>query len=388
VIPVEAEDRYTNSVREIVVLVRSALANPEQADRAFLTKVAARLRDIPPTIATDGQLEALQAICRFFLSRDQDLPFAMEAAATLTRMARATGRKQELLNGLVMQAVVASQLDNHIEALESCASAREVAIEIGSPLGEMKAVINAAAFLLNVGHYQYAIDLLRVGLTIADRCPEADNILWIVLGNIAQCYLFLGEYEEALQAIGAARAMATEPTDAHGAGNRAILEYTHLRTLVALKRGTESRHVLEAMGAFAAKAGTVRARIGLRLCPRHARGRRGPTGPRPVAHRHCARIGEAGHRYASGRAYRHGGGTGGRRRQGRGSEGPRRTKAIAVSPPGDKPPARRADAGAIGWCRRTDRTQHRVRPPARCCARASAAPPDLIDCRVSLQKAC
>lgn len=261
VIPVEAEDRYANSVKEIVALVRSALGNPEQADRAFLTKVAARLRDIPPTIATDGQLEALQAICRFFLSRDQDLPFAMEAAATLTRMARATGRKQELLNGLVMQAVVASQLDNHIEALESCASAREVAIEIGSPLGELKAVINAAAFLLNVGHYQYAIDLLRNGLTIVDRCPEAENILWIVLGNIAQCYLFLGEYEEALQAIGAARAMATEPTDAHGAGNRAILEYTHIRTLVALKRGTEARPVLEAMGAFAAKAGTVRARI-------------------------------------------------------------------------------------------------------------------------------
>ena len=261
VVPAAAADRDLATVGEIVAAVRSAISVPEQADRALLTKVAGRLRDIPSTIGSDGQLEALQAICRFFLGKDQDLPFAMEAAAGVTRVARATGRKPELLNGLLMQAVVASQLDNHIEALESCASAREVAIEIGSPLGELKAVINAAAFLLNVGHYQYALDLLRNGLTIIDRCPEGEEILWIVLGNIAQCYLFLGEYEEALQTIGAARATAKEPTDAHGAGNRTILEYTHLRTLVALKRGADARPVLEAMGVYAARAGTVRARI-------------------------------------------------------------------------------------------------------------------------------
>ncbi len=261
VIPAEAEDRQRAVVAEIVAQVRSAISVPQHADRSFLTKVAARLRDLPPQIDSDGQLEALQAVCRFFLGKDQDLAFAMEAAAGVTRLARTTGRKPELLNGLLMQAVVASQLDNHIEALESCASAREIAIEIGSPLGELKAVINAAAFLLNVGQYQYALDLLRNGLTIVDRCPEAEDILWIVLGNIAQCYLFLGEYEEALQTVGAARGMAKEPADAHAAGNRAILEYTHLRTLVALKRGTEARPVLDAMGRYVEKAGTVRARI-------------------------------------------------------------------------------------------------------------------------------
>lgn len=261
VIPAEAEERHRVSVEELLAAVRAAVADPRGANHGFLTKVAARLRDTPATIATEGQLEALQAICRFFLSKDEDLPFAMEAAAGVTRVARATGHRPELLNGLLMQAVVASQLDNHIEALESCASAREVAIEIGSALGELKAVINAAAFLLNVGHYQYALDLLRNGLTIVDRCPEAEGILWIVLGNIAQCYLFLGDYEEALQAIGAARAVAIEPTDVHGAGNRAILEYTHLRTLVALKRGNEARPILENMSAFTAQSGTVRARI-------------------------------------------------------------------------------------------------------------------------------
>lgn len=257
----EADERQLAAVREIAASVRAAVRNPQQADRDLLTKVAGRLRDIPVTVGTDSQLEALQAICRFFLSKDQDLPFAMEAAAGLVRLARAAGRKPELFNGLLMQAVIASQLDNHIEALETCALAREVAVQLGSPMAELKAVVNAAAFLLNVGQFEDALTLLRNALTIADRTNEAEDFVWMILGNIAQCYLFLREFEDALRTVTAAKAMAGEPANAHAAGNRAIVEYTHLRALVAMKRGNEARPVLEAIAKYAEQAGTVRARI-------------------------------------------------------------------------------------------------------------------------------
>jgi tetratricopeptide (TPR) repeat protein len=257
----EADERQLAVVREIAASVRAAVRNPQQADRDLLTKVAGRLRDIPVSVGTDSQLEALQAICRFFLSKDQDLPFAMEAAAGLVRLARAAGRKPELFNGLLMQAVIASQLDNHIEALETCALAREVAVQLGSPMAELKAVVNAAAFLLNVGQFEDALTLLRNALTIADRTNEAEDFVWMILGNIAQCYLFLREFEDALRTVTAAKAMAGEPANAHAAGNRAIVEYTHLRALVAMKRGNEARPVLEAISKYAEQAGTVRARI-------------------------------------------------------------------------------------------------------------------------------
>lgn len=257
----EADERHFATVREIAASVRAAVTNPEKADRGILTKVAGRLRDIPKTVGIDSQLETLQVICRFFLSTDQDLPFAMEAAAGLIRLARATDRKPELFNGLLMQAVIASQLDNHIEALETCAAAREVAVQLGSPMAELKAVVNAAAFLLNVGQFEDALTLLRNALTIADRTNEAEVFVWMILGNIAQCYLFLREFEDALRTVTAAKAMAGEPADAHAAGNRAIVEYTHLRALVAMQRGNEARPVLEAIAKYAAQAGTVRARI-------------------------------------------------------------------------------------------------------------------------------
>ena len=257
----DAERRGQAAVAETAEAVRSALADGKQPDRALLTKVAGRLRSIPPAIETDAQLEILLAVGRHFVMRDQDLAFAMEAAAGVVRVARSTGRKKELHIGLLMQGVVASQLDNHVEALESVAAAREVAVEMDSPLAELKAVANGAAFLLNVGQYHYALGLLRNALTILDRCEESEGIAWTVLGNIAQCYFLLQEYDEALQMIAAARAVITEPTNPHAAGNRTILEYVHLRTLVALKRGAEARPMLEAMGRYAAQAGTVRARI-------------------------------------------------------------------------------------------------------------------------------
>ncbi len=250
-------------VRQIVAAVRTALFDREKADLALLTKAASCLRQIPVGIETDSQFEALQGICRFFLAQDKDLAFAMEAGAYLVRLARELDRKPELLNGLFMQAFIATQLDNQIEAVEACALAREVAIAIGSVVGELKAVVNGAAMYINVGHYREALELLRTALTIGDLCNEEDaaKFEWAILANIATCYLFLDQYEDGLKTAIAARALAPEPTDQHTAGNRAILEYTQIRTLMALGRGAEGRALLDPMARFVKMAGSVRARI-------------------------------------------------------------------------------------------------------------------------------
>ena len=250
-------------MRDIVLAVRAALVDREHADLPLLTKAANRLRQIPSGVETDSQFEALQGICRFFVAQDRDLAFAMEAGAYLVRLARELNRKPELLNGLFLQAFIATQLDNQIEAVEACALAREVAIEIDSPLGELKAVLNGAAVYINVGHYRWALELLRTALTISDLCSEDDaaRFEWAILANIATCYLFLDEYEDSLRSAVAARAIAPEPTDPHVAGNRSILEYTQIRTLTALGRGAEGRALLEPMARFVKLAGSVRARI-------------------------------------------------------------------------------------------------------------------------------
>jgi tetratricopeptide (TPR) repeat protein len=259
----DPQPELSAQVREIVAAVRTALVNREQANLTLLQKAPSRLRQIPSGIETDGQFEALQGICRFFLAQDKDLAFAMEAGAYVVRLARELDRKPELLNGLFVQAAIATQLDNQVEAVEACALAREVAVSIGSPLSELMAVLNGAAVYINSGLYKGALELLRTALTISDLCSPHDSarLEWAVLANIATCYLFLDEYEDALRSAVAARAIAPEPTDAHTAGNRAILEYTQIRTLMALGRGAEGRALLESMARFVKLAGSVRARI-------------------------------------------------------------------------------------------------------------------------------
>ena len=162
-----------------------------------------------------------------------------------------------------MQAFIATQLDNQIEAVEACALAREVAIAVGSVVGELKAVVNGAGTYINVGHYREALELLRTALTISDICSEADaaKFEWAILANIATCYLFLDQYEDGLKSAVASRALAPEPMDPHTAANRAILEYTQIRTLMALGRGAEGRALLDSMARFVKMAGSVRARI-------------------------------------------------------------------------------------------------------------------------------
>jgi tetratricopeptide (TPR) repeat protein len=259
----DAFARERQELREIVAAVRRALADRESADPGFLTKAAGRLRRIPPRVDTDAQFEALQGICRYFLAQDKDLPFAMEAGAYLVRLARELDRKPELLNGLFMQAFIATQLDNQIEAVEACALAREVAISIGSAVGELRAVLNGAATYINVGHYHEALELLRTALTLGDLCSEQDaaRFEWAILANIATCHLFLNQFVDALNAARAARALAPEPQDPHTAGNRAILEFTLIRVLMALGRGSEGRALLEPMARYVKLAGSVRARI-------------------------------------------------------------------------------------------------------------------------------
>lgn len=232
---------------------------------AALKKVAGRIRTLRPTFRTDAQFKVLQGVCRFFLNQDKELPFAMEAAQYLIRLARTVGRRPELLNGLFVQALIASQLDNHVEAVEACANARDTASEMGSPVAEMRAVLNGAAVYVNVGYYESALQMLRVALTILDRCPEdeAQAFAWLVLGNIAQCHLFLGSFDEALRNAMAARAIAPPPANNISAHNRSILEFTALRTLFAQGRGSEGRPLLEKMSQYVEQAATPRARIDL-----------------------------------------------------------------------------------------------------------------------------
>jgi tetratricopeptide (TPR) repeat protein len=255
------DDQQSEELAAITAILREVQENPASTDHAALSKVASRLRKISPKYGTDRQFEALTKVCLFFLSRDKDLAYALEAAAYMIKLARQLGRGHELLTGLSIQTNIAAQLDNYIEAMESCAETREVAVSLALPRAEMITLVNAGALHINTGYYTEALELLRTALTVADRANDVDDVTAEALSNIAQCNLFLSQYSDGLKAIQAARAYSGEPADAFRAGNRANLEFTHLRLLVALGRGKEARPVLLEMEKYVRQAGSARSKI-------------------------------------------------------------------------------------------------------------------------------
>lgn len=259
----EQTARALAEVRDCVAILAAAQADRSEQNIAALLKVAGRLHEVPVHIEPDQQFEVLQAVCRFFLAHDKQLPFAMEAAQYLIRLARRLDRKPELLKGLFFQVVIATELDNHIEAVEACVKARELAVAMGDAKGELIALSNGAGVYINCGWWDSALDVLRMALTVADRCPEEDaaRLEWLILGNIAQCHLFLRSFDEAERAVMAARALAPEPKDSMYATNRAVVEFTAIRALFAQGRGLEARPMLQSLAGFVEKAATPRSRI-------------------------------------------------------------------------------------------------------------------------------
>lgn len=252
--------------QDALAIVRDALADTNPATDDTILKVgrlAAQIQQLPMFAATDIQFAVLQSVCRFFLSREGYLRFGMEAAAYICTLARRLGRKQELLNGLLMQGVIAGHLQNSIEAIESFVAARDLALELLLPRAEVVAVMNGGVVLLDAGHYAEALRTFEHCLELTTRSTNVADVVGTLWSNIAQCHLMLDQFDKGLRAIASARSYMVEPSDAHAGGVRATLESTHIRLLVANKQGHEVRPILQALARYAVMSGSQRSRIEL-----------------------------------------------------------------------------------------------------------------------------
>lgn len=254
--------------RAALATVQAALADPNPAGDATILKVsrlATEMQQLPAFAATDIQFAVLQSVGRFFLVREGYLRFGMEAAAYTCILARRLGRKQELLNGLLLQGVIALNLQNSIEAIESFVAARDLALDLTLPRAEIVAVMNGGAVLLDAGHYPEALTTFEHCLVLSEHCPNVSDVIGNLWSNVAQCNLVLDRFEQGLQAVAKARTYMVEPSDAHAAGARATLESTHIRLLVATKQGQQIRSMLQALTKYAVMSGSQRSRIELNI---------------------------------------------------------------------------------------------------------------------------
>lgn len=273
--PASQPNPYAETTRRDEAIARAALATVQEAladhnpatDETIkkLGQLALQMQQLPPFSATDMQFAVLQSVGRFFLSREGYLRFGMEAAAYTCILARRVGRKQELLNGLLMQGVIAESLQNSIEAIESFVAARDLALELVLPRAEIVAVMNGGVVLLDAGHYSEALTTFEHCLSLTESCDNVADVVGTLWSNVAQCHLLLDQFDQGLKAIVKAKAYIVEPTDAHTAGVRATLESTHIRLLIATTQGQQVKPMLQALTKYAVMSGSQRSRIELNI---------------------------------------------------------------------------------------------------------------------------
>ncbi len=254
--------------RAALATVQAALddSNPAADDTILkIGRLVTEMQQLPPFAATDIQFAVLQSVGRFFLAHEGYLRFGMEAAAYICTLARRLGRKPELLNGLLMQGVIAVSLQNSIEAIESFVAARDLALELVLPRAEIVAVMNGGVVLLDAGHYLEALTTFEHCLALTARCENVSDVVGTLWSNVAPCRLLLDRFDEGLDAIDKARTCMGEPSDAHTAGVRATLESTHIRLLIATKQGQQIRPMLQALAKYAVMSGSQRSRIELNI---------------------------------------------------------------------------------------------------------------------------
>lgn len=266
---------YDVTIRRDEAIARAALATVQAAltdsypasDDTIMkvSRLAGDMQQLPTFAATDIQFAVLQSVGRFFLAREDYLRFGMEAASYLCTLARRSGRKPELLNGLLLQGVIAGNLQNSIEAIESFVAARDLARNLVHPRAEIIAVMNGGVVLLDAGHYSEALTTFEYCLALTERCENVIDVVGTLWSNVGQCNLLLDRYDQGLQAITKARAYMVEPSDSHAAGTCATLESTHIRLLIATKQGQQIRPMLQALAKYAVMSGSQRSRIELNI---------------------------------------------------------------------------------------------------------------------------
>lgn len=224
---------HVERVQCAVVAVREALKEPSPEHSVRLTRIARELRDVPPSVNSEGQLLALTGVCRYFQEPDYDSAQALEAAVLLGRRALALGRPQERLSALMTQALIHDELDNHLEAVEAFGAARAVARDIGLMRAEVATLVMAAQTLRHGGDPVGAEALASHALVVAEHANDVDDLRALAWTTIAQWHLCVEEGTEGLTAVTKARSFLAVDADA---GLCATLDYTEvlLRLLAGL----------------------------------------------------------------------------------------------------------------------------------------------------------
>lgn len=183
---------------------------------------------------------------------------ALRAVNQLQALSRLSQSKNWIRISENVAGIVQADLGNVPDAVLHYCESIELAKQTQNAFAEICTLINLGVALNYAGLYREAIPCFRRAELLSESRPDTKALEPTAAANIAQSYLYLGEFPRGFQAIERSLMKSRAPHDAESALARVIRESTFVQLALELERFGDAREHAALAREFADQSRTVR----------------------------------------------------------------------------------------------------------------------------------
>jgi putative two-component system response regulator len=232
----KVDDRETK-----LALTRLLMDLKERRDRGSplsrerFTAALRALAKIKGNLHSELRMDCLHQCVQYFYANR----YAAEALAAVNQL-QALSRLAQSQNWIRISenaaGIVQAELGNIPDAVTHYCTSIDIAKELSNQFAEICTLINLGVALNYAGLYCEAIPCFTKAEVLAKSGPNTKVLEPAAAGNIAQAYLYLGEFRKGFEAIQRCLLKSTTPGDAESALARTIREFTFVQLALELRK--------------------------------------------------------------------------------------------------------------------------------------------------------
>ncbi len=262
--PLEEERLIEERLAGLSIQARQHLASPGPGSFEFYKQLIQELKEISGTSHSQLKMDCLFDAANYFYLAGH--PFlGLDAASAAVALARQADTPLTLRKGLTFLGAIQADTGNLPLAIESCAEALSVALQIGDRRGELGTWNNLGLALFYSAQYEDAIRCLERVKEMSEADPTLAPFRASALTNIGVASFHLDDFRGSLRALNEASKVVPEPKSAADFLSLAVLELNFTKTFLELDNLQKARDHSQAARRAAARANTGRAEIAASL---------------------------------------------------------------------------------------------------------------------------
>lgn len=200
---------------------------------SFFSEVSRGFAKMTGIAHAELRMECLYHCAQFFYYNDRGAD-GLPSLYHLERLAERTGSTMWRRKANLMLGIVLADSGDITAAVPRYYKSFDLAMLLEDRVAETGVLINLGTALNYGGLYREAIPCFQRAIANASQFVTVAFLKGAALTNLAQSFMFLGEFDKGFIAIEQALTASEEPTDAISASSRSVREYTYVQLALEL----------------------------------------------------------------------------------------------------------------------------------------------------------